>query len=424
MKPFLPLFQTKFEMIAAIAVLGVIFLINTGFKYLDYIEFKSHNWVTIRGNIVNITHLIAKNGREYQRLSIKNDDGLVLGITYMSKEKLKQNMRVGFRIKTNEVDFISFFAKRFYATTPVLVWANEINDTSVKSKLQDILHSQHKDTLTKELYGALFLATPISKTLREQVQRWGIAHIIAISGFHLSILFGFLYFMSKPVYTFFQSRYFPYRNVKWDLSLIIFIFLGYYLWLIDMTPSFLRSYAMGVFGFLFLWRGIHVLSFEMLFFTSAFLVAFFPQLIFNIGFILSVFGVFFIFVFIKHFGKTLKVWQSAILLNFWLFAAMNPIVHYWFGVINLQQWASIPLSIFFIVFYPAIVFLHAIGFGGIFDNFMVQFLSYESKSIIFNTPFWLLAIYLIFAALSVYSPIFMFLIAIMGIGYFSFFLFS
>jgi competence protein ComEC len=422
MKPFLPLFQTKFEAMATMAVLIVIFLINTGFKYLDYMEFKSHNWATIRGDVINVIRLKAKNGRDYQRLSIKSDDGLTLTVTNLSKEKLEQNMRVGFRVKTDEVDFISFFAKRFYATF-VLAWANDVNSTSVKSKLQNAIYSQHENILAKELYSALFLATPISKTLREQVQRWGVTHIIAISGFHLSIMFGFLYFIIKYIYGFFQNRYFPYRNARWDISLIIFVFLGYYLWLIDMTPSFLRSYAMGVFGFLFLWRGIHVLSFEMLFFTSAFLVALFPQLIFNIGFVLSVFGVFFIFVFIKHFGQTLKVWQSAILINFWLFAAMNPIVYYWFGVINLQQWASIPLSMLFIVFYPLTVLLHVIGFGGIFDNFMLQFLSYESKSVIFNTPIWLLAIYLVFAILSVYRAVFMLFVAAIGISYFSFFLF-
>ncbi|MDR1460935.1 MAG: ComEC/Rec2 family competence protein [Campylobacteraceae bacterium] len=423
MKPFLPLFRTKFEIVAAITVLSVVFLINIGFKYLDYREFKSHNWATIRGDVTNVVHLKAKNGREYQRLSVKNDDGFTLSITYMSKEKLKQNMRVGFRVKTDEVDFISFFAKRFYATS-VLAWANEANNTHVKSKLQNAIFSQHENVLAKELYSTLFLATPISKTLREQVQRWGITHIIAISGFHLSIIFGFLYFIIKPVYGFFQNRYFPYRNTRWDISLVIFIFLGYYLWLIDMTPSFLRSYAMGVFGFLFLWRGIHVLSFEILFFTSAFLIALFPQLIFNIGFILSVFGVFFIFVFIKHFGEALKVWQSAVLINFWLFLAMNPIVYYWFGVINLQQLASIPLSMLFVVFYPLSVFLHVIGYGGIFDNLMLQFLSYESKSVMFNTPVWLLAIYLALAVLSAYRAIFMLFIAFIGISYFYFFLFS
>ncbi|MDR2342518.1 MAG: ComEC/Rec2 family competence protein [Campylobacteraceae bacterium] len=421
MRTSLPLFQTKFEMTAAVIVLCIVFMINVIFEYLDYKEFKSYTWATIRGNIINVTNLIAKNGREYQRISVKNDDGLILGMTYMSKEKLKINMRTGFRVKTDEVDFISFLGGRFYATS-VLAWANEINDTSVKSKLQSAISLQHENILAKELYSTLFLATPISKTLREQVQRWGITHIIAISGFHLSIIFGFLYFLIKIIYGFFQNRYFPYRNAKWDISLIIFAFLGYYLWLIDMTPSFLRAYAMGVFGFLFLWRGIHVLSFEILFFTSAFLAALFPKLIFNIGFILSVFGVFFIFVFIKHFAKKLKVWQSAVLINFWLFLAMNPIVYYWFGVINLQQWVSIPLNMLFVIFYPLVVFLHAIGYGNIFDNLILHFLSYESKSIIFNTPVWLLIIYLIFAALSAYRSIFMIFVAVIGISYF-FFLF-
>jgi competence protein ComEC len=203
---------------------------------------------------------------------------------------------------------------------------------------------------------------------------------------------------------------------------MIFTFLGYYLWLIDMTPSFLRSYAMGVFGFLFLWRGIHVFSFEMLFLVSTFLTALFPHLIFNIGFILSIFGVFFIFVFVKHFGKTLKIWQSAILINIWLFLAMNPIVYYWFGVINWQQWVSIPLSMLFVIFYPLTTFLHLMGYGGVFDELTLQFLALESKSVIFNTPVWFLIIYLIFTVLSAFRAVFMIPVMLIGSSFFFFLL--
>ncbi|MDR3346244.1 MAG: ComEC/Rec2 family competence protein [Campylobacteraceae bacterium] len=423
MKHFLPLFQTKVEMAAAVMVLSAVFFINIFLTYLDFREFKSHSWATIRGNIANIVHLTSKNNRAYQRLYIKSDSGLGVSVTYMSNATFTQNMRVGFRVKTDDVTFGSFVSNRFWAQS-VLVWAHEVNDTSVKSKLKTFITSQHENTLMQELYGALFLATPISKQLREQVQVWGVAHIIAISGFHLGLIFGFLYALFRPLYRFFQDRYFPYRNARWDISLVIFAILGYYLWLIDMTPSFLRSYAMGVLGFLFLWRGINALGFEILFFTSALLIAFFPHLMFNIGFILSVFGVFFIFVFIKHFGKVLKVWQSAALINLWLFFAMTPIVHHWFDVINLQQLASIPLSFLFVVFYPLTAFLHLAGFGGLFDAFLLQSLTLSSKSVMFTTPLWLLGIYIVLSFLCAWKKIFMLPVALVGLGCFCFFVFS
>lgn len=417
MKSYLPLFDNKKEVFIFTFFIFIVFVGNIAIKYMDFLDFKQKNWATIRGNIVKIIPLNAKNGREYKRVYLKSDDGLSISIAYFAKDTFSENMRVGFRVKTEDVSFSSFLSKRFFASA-VLAWSNEQIDESLKLKILDYITSQHEEIFTKELYGALFLATPISKELRQSVQIWGIAHIIAISGFHLGLIFGFSYFLLKPIYQFFQNRYFPYRNIKWDISILIFAFLGWYLWLIDMTPSFLRSYVMGVCGFLFLSRGINIISFEMLGLTSGLLVAFFPHLLFNIGFLLSVCGVFFIFVFLKHFNDKLKKWQIAILINFWLFFAMSPIIYYYFGVINIQQLASIPLSLLFALFYPLVLFLHIVGFGGILDDGIIQFLNYKTESIEFFTPLWLLFVYLFFAILSAYRAIFMLVILIISISYF------
>ena len=82
---------------------------------------------------------------------------------------------------------------------------------------------------------------PISKELREDITKWGIAHLVAISGFHLGILSAILFFLLKPIYTFFQDRYFPYRNRTDDLAFIVFLLLGSYAYFIDMTPSVVRA---------------------------------------------------------------------------------------------------------------------------------------------------------------------------------------
>lgn len=419
MKPYVRLFQKKFEIAFVGFILFVVFVGNVFINYLDFNDFKSFNWATIRGEVANIIPLKAKDGREYRRLYIKSDSGHTLSVAFWSKEEIAVNSRVGFRVKTEGVSFKSFLSRKFFAPS-VLVWNIPQADVSVKAKIDNFIKTQHDSKLTKELYSTLYLATPISKELRDKVQRYGITHIIAISGYHLGIMFAFIYAVFIPIYRFFQNRYFPYRNSRWDISLLIFIFLGFYLYLIDMTPSFLRSYVMGVLGFLFLSRGINVLSFEMLFLTSAFLVAIFPYLAFNIGFILSIFGVYFIFVFLKYYSS-LKAWQILLFINLWLFVAMNPIVYYWFGLINLQQWISIPLSILFVIFYPLSTFLHFIGQGGLLDEYMIKFLDYETKSVVFNTPNWLLCIYLILSVLSAFRKEFMLGIGLIGISYFYFF---
>jgi competence protein ComEC len=237
----------------------------------------------------------------------------------------------------------------------------------------------------------------MSNSLRNDVQRFGIAHVVAISGFHLTIIFGFLYALLSPIYRFFQGRYFPYRNARWDISLVIFGILGWYLWLIDLTPSFLRAYLMGVVGFLFLWRGIKLLSFQTLALTAALIIALFPHLMFNIGFILSCAGVFFIFVFIRHFGRTLPLWADALLLNFWLFFAMLPLAHYWFGITSWMQFVSIPISILFVVFYPLAAFLHLIGWGGAMDGALMWMLAQPSAVWDVRTSAPMLGAYLLLA---------------------------
>lgn len=420
MKVSLPLFKTNVEIVVVIFGLIFIFTCNMFIKYFDYVEFKSHNWATVRGEVANIVPLISKNNREYKRLYVKSDAGFTLSIAYWAKDEININSRVGFRVKTEDITFKSFVSRKFYAPS-VLVWHKKQEQKKLKTKLIDFIKHQHESTIAQELYSTLYFATPISKELRDSVQRWGIAHLIAISGYHLGLIFGFLYALFLPIYRFFHKKYFPYRNLRWDISVVIFTILGFYLLLIDMTPSFLRSYAMGVFGFLLFSRGISVLNIEVLLLTSALLIAVFPHLLFSIGFLLSISGVFFIFVFLKHF-KNLKFWQTILLLNFWLFIAMNPIVYFWFGVINIQQITSVFLSILFIIFYPATTLLHVVGFGGIFDKFIIDFLLYETRSILFNTPIWMLGVYIIFSILSYFNKFFMLGIAIIGVSYFLFFI--
>jgi competence protein ComEC len=418
-KPHLPLFQRRFEISAAAVFIFVIFCANITFKYVDFLKFKSYTWATFRGEIINIIPLSAKDGRSYRRVYIKNDDGITLAIAYFAKDEFKKNMRAGFRVKTEEVGFLSFLERRFYAQG-VLVWANEAKEDKLRDRIFHLIASQHNENLTKELFGALFLALPISKELRDEVQILGSAHIIAISGFHLGIIFGFLYAVLGFFYRFFQNRYFPYRNARWDISLIIFAILGVYLWLIDMTPSFLRSYVMGAAAFLFLWRGINALNFDVLFLCAAFLISLFPHLAFNVGFILSCFGVFFIFVYVRHFADKFKVWQSAVIINFWLFFAMNPLVHYWFGTLSFAQFACIPLSLLFVVFYPVEVILHVIGQGAMLDSFIIKLLSLKSQSIDIKTPLWLLVCYIACSFGAMRSKVFMLPLAVLGGGFFLF----
>lgn len=245
----------------------------------------------------------------------------------------------------------------------------------------------------QELFGALFFALPVSKELRDEIAQWGISHLVAISGFHLGVLSSILYFLLKPLYRFFQDRFFPYRNSFFDLAFIVFLLLGFYVYYIDLTPSVLRAYVMGIVGFFFFSKNMQILSFSTLFFTICLVLVFFPKLLFSISFWFSVAGVYYIFLFLHHFSHLRKS-AIFILLNFWVYILMMPVIHYVFDVFSFYQLFSPLLSMGFVLFYPLVLFLHLIGFGGVFDTFLMQFLASKMSIYSLHVSFWSLAFYL------------------------------
>ena len=265
-----------------------------------------------------------------------------------------------------------------------------------------------------EFYLALFLATPISAELRADITHWGIAHLVAISGFHIGIIFGTLFFVLRWVYRYFQARFFPWRSAKFDISVVIFALLFGYLFVLDFVPSYLRSLAMGVFGFILLVRNLRITSFGNLFIIVAFLIALFPSLLFSIGFYFSCLGVFYIFAYCTHFWGKFGTFIDTILLNLFVFLAMNLPVYFFFETISAGQLAVIPISFAFVVFYPISVILHAFGAGGLLDEYLIAFLDFKLPLYQTHVPFWLFLVSNLLSLGAIWRKEFIFIIAILG----------
>ena len=269
-------------------------------------------------------------------------------------------------------------------------------------KLKTYIKNQHKFGDLKEIFQALFFATNISKNTRAKIQKLGISHLVAISGFHLGLISAILYFILSPIYRFFQNRYFPYRNIKADLSFVIFSLLFFYMYIIDFSPSFLRSFVLSIFGFFLFSKNIKILSFATLSISVGFILILFPKLLFSISFWFSVSGVFYIFLFLKHFGNLNKIWIF-ILLNFWVFALMMPIVHYVFKVFTPLQLFSPFFSMLFVVFYPLELFMHIINHGGFFDIWLEKLLNLQTSFYEVTTPLWFLITYICLSLVSIFN---------------------
>ncbi len=198
---------------------------------------------------------------------------------------------------------------------------------------------QHRDNLITQFYQAIFLANPISKELREIVSALGISHLIALSGFHLGILFGFLFYIINPPYTKLQQKFFPYRYNLLDIGIVSIVVLGVFLYLTSSPPSLIRAYIMFIIGWAGVILGLEVKSFSLLFVVTLVSLAIFPKLIFSISFWFSILGVFYIFLILKSISIN-NSYITAIVTSILIFILMLPIVHAIFPLTSKLQLIS------------------------------------------------------------------------------------
>lgn len=252
---------------------------------------------------------------------------------------------------------------------------------SLKERWYGTIASAHEDQTMKELYGALFVATPMSQEFQTLVGAMGLSHILSISGYHFGILSLIAYFFLRPAYRWTQTRWFPYRHGNRDLFFIVLGLLFLYLWALEFIPPMMRSFGMIAVGYWLYDRGIKIVSFQTLLVTVGVLLAFFPKLFFSLGFWFSSFGVLSIFIFIRYYGHW-KHWQIFLILHVWCYLVLLPISLAVFGTFSGWHVASIPLALAFNLYYPSVLALHLTPWGNGFDPYLLKlFASAEVKGV-------------------------------------------
>lgn len=388
----MPLFQNLKQIIYFCALCFLFLCFSIFWRYYEFRNIKQSPSIQASCQVLKSEQKESKNAKIYYAIQLKCDDFHIY--TYSKEAK---SGHYNLKISSKKLDFLDFLKGSFFAATYDFKPLN--TKPSFKDRLAQGISSEHENTMASELYNALYLALPISKELRSAVTNWGIAHLVAISGFHLALLFSIFYFLFSKPYELLQARYFPYRNRAFDLSLIVLILAGFYLYLLDFTPSFLRSYTMALIGFILLSRGIFVFRFTNLFLCVLLVLCLQPQFLFSLGFYFSALGVFFIFVYIRHFGEAkdlkspLKIAAHALFYNIFVFCAMNVPVYYFFSPASFYQLGVIPLSFVFVVFYPLSIVLHIFGFGDVFDEQMLWFLALAKEQTQIVLPLWLFILY-------------------------------
>jgi competence protein ComEC len=270
---------------------------------------------------------------------------------------------------------------------------------TLKEQWYRAIASVHEDSWMRELYGALFVATPMSQEFQSLIGGMGLSAAMSISGYHFAILSAIGFFLFRPLYRVAQNRYFPYRHGNRDLYIVILGLLGFYLWALEFNPAMVRSFGMIAIGYWLYDRGIKIVSFQTLAVTLGVLLAFFPKLFFSMAFWFSAFGVLLIFIFIRYYEHW-KPWQIFLALNVWLYITMLPISLSIFGTFGWFHISSIGMNILFNVYYPLVLVLHAIGQGGSLDPYLLRmFESAEVKSVEISMMLGWLSVFLALGAM-------------------------
>ncbi len=392
------LLTTPKEYLLCGVFLSLLLAINLYLEYLNYQKLDFSKPTSLNAQIL-LQYPKTKDQKTYFVLKLQSK-GMIFYSTIKEPLKNLQYRYAQFFGKIKPCSFLESLKSCFFQTYSFSLTRKQ----DFKSHVRHFIDSAHSSALVGNLYRALFIGDSLNKDLRDRANALGINHLLAISGFHLGILSAGVYFLFSLFYAPLQKRYFPYRNAFYDIGVLVWVFLLGYLLLLDFLPSFFRAFLMGLLGFLACFFGARLLSFKLLILACCIAIALLPKLLFSVGFLLSVCGVWYIFLFLKHtqaFFKTSSFLVRSfqvISLSALIFLNMLIIVHAFFPMFSPYQLFSIPLGLIFIVFFPLSLFLHAVGLGSLLDRLLNMPLTIPTISI--PSPLWLLGVHLFLTILS------------------------
>jgi len=347
--------------------------LSLSYEYYQFSKLKTFDDPLVRASVIDQEiRLIADKPQTSMKLRLENGSTLRCAMSPYLRDLRGRDVLIELQVaKVTFIDFLKGIHTRGVIT-------EVYPELSLKEQWYRRIASAHEDQWMRELYGALFVATPMSQEFQALIGGMGLSAAISISGYHFAILSAIGFFLLRPMYRMAQDRYFPYRHGNRDLYIIILVLLGFYLWALEFNPAMVRSFGMIAVGYWLYDRGVRIISFQTLAVTLGILLAFSPKLFFSLAFWFSAFGVLLIFIFIRYFEHW-KNWQIFLALNVWLYLTMLPISLSIFGTFGWIHAGSIGLNIVFNLYYPLVLAFHTIGMGEIFDPYLLSM--FESAQI-------------------------------------------
>jgi len=407
------LFPESKSFLWVMGVLVVVILLRLFIEYQSYQNFTSKPFYYTYAKVLS-AYEKSKNGKRYGVLKLRSDEGFTFYTTTHRKDALDHHT-LRLQIFPNKSITFKDYLGTFYVKSRIK--KKEKLPLTFKDELLNKIASQHEQTTLASFYNAIFFATPLAKPLRQKISMFGVSHLVALSGFHLGILWGLVYGLLLLLYKPLQQKYFPYRHALFDVGLVAVTFLGFYLWFVDFPPSLVRSYAMVLVGWVVLLLGMELLSFAFLATILLTLVTLFPSLLVSLSFWLSVAGVFYIFLLLQY-TQTFNKWVIMLLfIPFGIFILMLPVVHVVFGVTSGYQLLSPFLSLLFVPFYPLVMVLHILGIGEVFDTALLWLFALPNESADKLLPLWVMLGYVGLSIGAIWSKKVFYVVLGLAFGY-------
>jgi len=378
------LFESRRDCLLIFGGLILLLALRLGVSYGEYRAFIAKPFYYTYATLLT-SYQKQKDHHTYRVLKLRSEEGLVF-YTTTYRPDINGSLRLRLQLFPSASigfgDYLGVFyvKSRIKAVYPL--------EPSVRERLHAQLLTQHTAEPIGGLYSAIFLATPLPHALRKVIAQLGVSHLVALSGFHLGILWGVIYGGLLLLYRPLQQHYFPYRYALLDMGMVTLLVLGGYLWFVGSPPSLIRAYAMLVVGWGLLLLGVELVSVRLLVSVVLLLLVLLPSLLVSLGFWLSVAGVFYIFVILHHTQGYPTLLISLLLIPWGIFLLMLPIVHMIFGITTPLQLLSPLLSLLFIPFYPLSLLLHLLGYGGILDGGVMWLLSLAQGGEMVVIPWW------------------------------------
>ena len=336
-------------------------------------------------NYIARTHLVNDLGSASDFIlkvkSSKNNKHLLQGAWYAGWLNLQEIPKKSFSYGFDYAQYLNnqhIYHQCFVSNTEIIeVMPPTSNTINIRERIKEVIYSLHQKTRTsieklsmdKEVEAitkALILGdrSEISKSTKTYFKDAGIIHILAISGLHIGIVFGFWQYIFSWIIP-------KNQKVLQGISILLFLWMSVYF--LGNSPSALRAGVMCSVFFLSKYQKNRQHPLNILCISVFLLVLYDPFLLFNVGFQLSVMAVMGICI-------GLPLWNVA-------FKIKNPFLKTLSGGIGVSisaQLGLLPLSLYYfnqfsglflianipILFLISTVFLLAclLSFGGVLWN--------------------------------------------------------